>query len=688
MPSSSEDSNFAANDNASIASSMSEAAQYTEAIPRSDSSTDASSGHLGDNDLLDLPPPIADDSDEDPTFLPERPRRDAGKAVADEPQHDSSSEPDAMETSQSFKHIFEDRPNRFLGPSSTWYTWTKDERNVADFLSNERASNLSAHLFNAFALKSRARQHRINAMTGEAADIADDTACFKPPKVWTAWPLPPEEVPRESQKLIWDPSDPTIYRMSPDLRPSMDLEETCIASCLHFAKDKFNDRETDISTSEPDLDGTRSPPTRGTMQNIGIKAEEMPAVASPIAESTDNSDLLFNEVYTSQPYESGGRTDDKAILTRSQEVAHEIAHEDMHPIFIADDDNASTLLRPITRGILDKLDDLLTNLHTIRSSYATQKSGSRLERDSQTDTAAIRFASPFHSSRKKDTPLPHMASRSEASDGESSSQSRRTKNMRSSHRMPHDVQIGRLALCDWSEILGTASVTGWTPDIVARASKRCAALFGEDMLFRTFHEGADKKGETAYFAEQTASGKEPVTDFEAPLHPSGWFTEPESESEVESDIHFEGDGPKDFHCAVRDCERRHRPFANWYQLQKHIKDFHRLKRGPKRGSRRVATTSETEITETEIEETTYSEKTYDCPVDSCNRAQQPFNRLPNLYNHIRKKHRTFDVERFKKLQSQKRSEERGRRKDHGRKRIRLRGTTPFPGGTSELDTES
>lgn len=670
MPSSPEDSNFATDDNVST-SSTGQPAQYAEAIPSSHSSDDSSSGHLEDNELLNLPPPIVDDSDEDPTFLPERPQRQRSKAGADEPQDDSSSGPDAVQLSQPLTHVYEDRPNRFLGPSSTWYTWTKEERNITSFLSNEQATDLSAHLFNAFALKSRARQHRISVTTGEATDAADYDAYFKPPKVWTAWPLPPEEVPRESQKLIWDPSDPMSYRTSPDLRPSVDLEETCIAMGLHFAKEMFNNRNTDFSTAESDLKGTISPSNSsgGTMQDVIIKADEIPADPPRIAESSNNSDFLFDEVYTSQPYESIGQTDDGDRINDRQEAVH----ENVPPMFMADDDDARSILRPITRDMLSRLDRLLFNLHTIRSSYATQGSNIRLKRSSKTDTAAVASVSSSASPRKKDTRLSHTVSRAETSDSASSSHERRTKNMRSSHRTPHDVQISRLALRDWSEILGTASITDWTPDVVGQASERCAALFREDMLFRTFYEGdnSGKKSETAHFIEQTASGREPVKNAEAALHPTGWFTEPGSENEIELDTEIENDGPHDFHCVVRDCDRRHRPFPNWYQLQKHIKDFHRVRRGPKSRSDELPSTSGTDFAETEVEDTTYGDDAYACPVASCNRAQKLFSRLPNLYSHIRKQHRTFDVEKFKKLQSQKRSERRGRQNDHKRRRNRL-----------------
>ena len=51
----------------------------------------------------------------------------------------------------------------------------------------------------------------------------------------------------------------------------------------------------------------------------------------------------------------------------------------------------------------------------------------------------------------------------------------------------------RVGLRDWSEVIGMASLMGWSDGVVERAAKRCAALFGEGMAFRTFHEGSALK---------------------------------------------------------------------------------------------------------------------------------------------------------------------------------------------------
>ena len=63
----------------------------------------------------------------------------------------------------------------------------------------------------------------------------------------------------------------------------------------------------------------------------------------------------------------------------------------------------------------------------------------------------------------------------------------------------------RVGLRDWSEVIGMASLTGWGDGVVERAAKRCAALFGEGMAFRTFHEGSALKSpeEPVLYAPET-----------------------------------------------------------------------------------------------------------------------------------------------------------------------------------------
>lgn len=53
--------------------------------------------------------------------------------------------------------LFEARPNRWRGPRSSWRTATEDDRLTFTALNQLQNQELSIHLYNAFALKEKAR---------------------------------------------------------------------------------------------------------------------------------------------------------------------------------------------------------------------------------------------------------------------------------------------------------------------------------------------------------------------------------------------------------------------------------------------------------------------------------------------------------------------------------------------------
>lgn len=57
----------------------------------------------------------------------------------------------------------------------------------------------------------------------------------------------------------------------------------------------------------------------------------------------------------------------------------------------------------------------------------------------------------------------------------------------------------RWGLRDWSDVLGAAAIAGFPGDVIARATRRCADLFGEGMVVRTLNEvpATNDKGTTS-----------------------------------------------------------------------------------------------------------------------------------------------------------------------------------------------
>lgn len=56
--------------------------------------------------------------------------------------------------------LHETRPNRWNGPPSTWLTFTAQERKAYQALEGLRRRDLSAHLYNAHALKTRVKRQK------------------------------------------------------------------------------------------------------------------------------------------------------------------------------------------------------------------------------------------------------------------------------------------------------------------------------------------------------------------------------------------------------------------------------------------------------------------------------------------------------------------------------------------------
>ena len=134
----------------------------------------------------------------------------------------------------------------------------------------------------------------------------------------------------------------------------------------------------------------------------------------------------------------------RAVTVRERERARARVHaadehpDDALPDLLLDDDLATTTLRPNARHVLSGLDTLLRALHTSRAG-----------------------------TRVPDAPCASPSPPSDASPPPAAPPRR--------HRP--------LAPRDWSQILGLAALTGWSGGAVQRASRRCAALFDEEMPF-------------------------------------------------------------------------------------------------------------------------------------------------------------------------------------------------------------
>ncbi|KAK4694176.1 DNA (cytosine-5)-methyltransferase 1, partial [Lecanoromycetidae sp. Uapishka_2] len=207
------------------------------------------------------------------------------------------------------------RPNRYRGSASTWRNWTAPERDLAASLDQLRAKDLSIHLYNAFKLKQKAST--LSAQQGSTDEGTAVEEAWAPPKVWTAWPLPPKYVPREDDERQWEDKEASSKPkpMKPRM-PGETLRELLVAQVLRKAKERFAAREWEEEDDDDD-DGKEStglrpviladdeqameilrPSIQHVLKNIDTVLMGLHIARSaclPINEDTDESDLQGQE---------------------------------------------------------------------------------------------------------------------------------------------------------------------------------------------------------------------------------------------------------------------------------------------------------------------------------------------------------------------------------------------------------
>lgn len=496
------------------------------------------------------------------------------------------------------------RPNRFFGAPATWKSWTQTERDLARGIDRARATDLSLHLCGAFALrrelagdtrrgrgslgkgnvKGKGKAKDIDGDSDQSPDYEGDDdpkdpapvpiGSYSLPKIWTAWPMPACQVPRD--ELLPRLGAEGEYRANPDTRPSAALEECLIATATRLARERWNQRDwqeghdTDMEKDEigdEEMEG-KVPLHRGDDQvskgdGRDDAVDEDGQEVSNLEDDEDDGDTEEQDtaqeeqdqeeedpdypMFTSQPYASpsSSRSSSNSEAGTSSRVKDEPTSSPSHslsslpstlantrPVPLADDTQGRELFLPSARHILTKLDDLLLALHKARAAYAGKPTGKPRGRSVSQSLSANASASVSRTregtqtrgrgrirSRGRPSSPRGASSRNDDADGEdddyddaqSSPQSRSHSHHRTSstntgtsmpstpQRMPIQYNLQKrkrpihrtekLHLRDWSDVVGTAALAGWDPAVIQRASERCARLFGENMLFRTFFEG-------------------------------------------------------------------------------------------------------------------------------------------------------------------------------------------------------
>ncbi|TKA66074.1 hypothetical protein B0A49_09677 [Cryomyces minteri] len=524
------------------------------------------------------------------------------------------------------------RPNRFIGYKSTWLKHTIKERRLISSMTNSRADDLSVHLYNAHALKAKlyspesiaetqSWQNKERWIGGVGGDVK--TKPWYPGRMWTAWPLEPEVVPRVGEQFgvpkIEEAIDRWTMRRETSGMPSEDLEDSVMASVLRQAKERFEERDWEgEGTSETKSDVIRGPVQederlkaeepeeswRGSAWSTASRRSSVPQTRTrpraPSLQSDDSASRALVSDDLTDP-NSPRRSDeeipfddlDNAADDDGQPSTPHALYEDLpKPVIMADDEKARRILQPSIRHILTEFDGLLSGLHRARRSHYNYNDSD----DSEANT--FRGVRIRKRGRKSEAKVPDNG---ETSTSEKVGHSRSAKRIRnagsdsgsvytndsdstttlqspspSSSAAPSlgDQQTPRyerarrmreIGLRDWSDVVGMASIIGWNPKIIDRAARRCASLFGEGMSFRTLHEGG-----------RMACEAQPVEYLPDMIPPLKSLVEHEDQNLRRASVSDRAFLDADtLSCPHRDCLKHNKIFPQRFRLVQHIQRAHK-----------------------------------------------------------------------------------------------------------------
>lgn len=557
---------------------------------------------------------------------------------------------DANDSTDSSRSATEEpeRGNRWTGHSSTWRSLTVQEQELDQSLLELRNRDLSIHLYNTFALRERARKHleakklksgaspsRDNQSVPENddEDIEDSAGReWVPQKVWTSWPLTPQQVPRLDERIgTLDKDEIYTFKRREKERPSRELEDVLVGTALKFAKEKWNSRQ---------MAPIKETPQAGTNDGEPMNLEDESEREEHNAEKEMSVD-----------YASGA--DEKEKPEGKRRSRSSLKRVPLKPVLSADDDRSRDLLRPSIRHILSQLDSVLMALHYARQTCRRYASDSDYSSDDDDDYDGREASKPGRDQlgkvkRSRDEALTegegaeqnptkrpvgrprkfeNLTSRPKSADGGTIRQGTevdylaRTKTTRLGRPKKHyealegetqdeyivriarlqkkplplitlnepptsptlsllkgkpaSFRRDRLGIRDWSEVLGSAALVGFSPDVIARSAQRCANLFGESMTMMELVENTSKADEddviTTYVPEE-------IPDLDDELESSSDDNDEESlrMKMTASKVRTSVPGHYNVLCPIESCPRHVQGFSRVDHVKRHLKKIHKL----------------------------------------------------------------------------------------------------------------
>ncbi|KAG5921347.1 hypothetical protein E4U61_006826 [Claviceps capensis] len=547
--------------------------------------------------------------------------------------------------------LYENRPNRWTGPRSTWRSLVQEERMLWRSMQQVVDQDLAVHLYNAFALKRRDLDTRTaQGLTMKLGNGQE--AIWAPPKVWTAWPLQERQVPSEGLfKEADDEAEAFTLRRQEKKLPSSELQEELGATILRMAKERFRRRQQQRQQRQQEREQRQRERLRRQQQQQQMSSSSSiaPSIETPSRPVSLKFEESEDETFLSSlpPGKIESSDDDEKVelsWTSDDEYNDDDADggqegnegsqpdpesptQDYEPAVATDDQLSQQLLRPSIRHILTQLDRTLTVLHNSRVAgqiHIFDSSDSSMEDDSDAapargrgrprripqpgsrDTlpaaAAAAAAAATSPQRRRGRPpkvrVPLEGETMEEMQFRLARQSHRrlpvtekdketaflawleegdqqmmreaqTQNQESppppgeqepgspssSHggasppSQPGNMQrrLRKWGLRDWSDVLGAASLAGFSPDVIARSTRRCASLFNQGMTMRTLNEQPLSRGPglttTEYRPKPVATkirGRAQGQGLGNSVSPSSsaaalFFTDPDSDGDIDSE---------------------------------------------------------------------------------------------------------------------------------------------------------
>lgn len=402
----------------------------------------------------------------------------------------------------------------FLGLASTWRHLTADVRDQATDLEQSRQRDLSIQLF-------KASQNRLldKPLPSSKSNQREHTSI----QTWTAWPMPPDTVPRSTEEnQNWDHSlgSKREYISSQTLdneqRRSSSLEACLLAIITRHARHSLAARESDLRTDrESEIHAERTNTAGPVLLKPRKRRRSSDArieYSTPTRGALSQLDLLI-------------------------------------PVPSADDDSSQVISQSAVRQIISNIDRLLLQAHERqrdpslksrrKSKESPQSPGKRMQSEpvkiapGTDDESLITYDSdnvdptpPTNRDHRTEIPAVHLSRR----------KSKKPK------------------LAGWQDLLSQASRTGdWPAATIERAVHRCQELFGGDK----------------HVALQTDAGMQ--------RYDSGDVRDQVAQSSgVQENVHSGGEDDvlQTFPCPVILCNRRRKPFHKPDELVAHVEGSH------------------------------------------------------------------------------------------------------------------